>query len=269
MSRLACLCFGTILSVAPGSGLAQAYDHLIDPKTTSRAEITFAFSQEPMRTLKASEDGQLDSDNPRVPREYGSAMTWYRVALADGYPQPPLVNSPLGYDEQLPEPLHWAWIAQDGNLITRVGKGIFRLSYVDSRVNWFRDIDCRLVAWPDGDLQAPMTCNDGTQRTMQIPGDGLVRVDGVPYSRVFETEVTALPPEVPIEVLMKKLEASGAVAASPETGSIESVSETGSGAGTSEAGAAGASAQQTGSGGAVETPANVPIPKPRPENPWN
>ena len=31
-------------------------------------------------------------------------MTWYRVALADGYTQAPLVHSPWLRDEQLPEP---------------------------------------------------------------------------------------------------------------------------------------------------------------------
>ena len=108
-------------------------------------------------------------------------MTWYRVALADGYAQGPLVASPWATDEQLPEPLHWAWIADNGDLITRAGKGLFRMSFANNQSTWFQEVDCRLLAWPEGNSEAPMACNDGKQRTMQIPGDGVVLVDDVQY----------------------------------------------------------------------------------------
>src|SRR5215204_1779146 len=90
------------LSLAGSSFAAHAYYHRVDPGAASRSEISFAPSQNILRALNAG------ADNARLPPEYASAMTWYRVALADGYAQAPLVASPLGYGDQLPEPLHWA-----------------------------------------------------------------------------------------------------------------------------------------------------------------
>ena len=95
----------------------------------------------------------------------------------------------------MPEPLHWAWIADNGDLVTKVGRGIFELSFANSRSNWYRELDCRLAHLAGGNADAPMSCNDGTQRTMQIPGNGIVLVDDVPFVRVFEFEETVLPPE--------------------------------------------------------------------------
>ena len=48
-----------------------------------------------------------------------------------------------------------------------------------------------------------MTCSDGTQRTMQIPGNGIVVVDDIQYVRVFNSEQTTLPPpeEIPVDDL--------------------------------------------------------------------
>lgn len=248
MSRLVRLCLALLLSAA-GGGLAHAYDLRVDPNAARRSEIRVAFGKEPMRALKASAAGEIKSGNPQLPRAYGSAMTWYRVALADGYRQPPIIASDWSYDEGLPEPLHWAWIADTGDLVTRVGKGIFRLSFADSRVNWFRDLDCRLLSWPDGETKAPMSCRDGSSRMMQIPGDGIVRVDGVKYARVFHSESTVLPPEETLEEIMARQDLAttaavpGLVAgAGPEPEPVEPQAQ--------------------------PEPANVPIPRPRPTNPF-
>ena len=116
------------------------------------------------------------------------------MALADGYAQGPLVASPLGPWRQLPEPLHWAWVADNGDLITRVGKGLLPDILRQQTNNWFQEVDCRLQAWPEGNSEAPMVCNDGKQRTMQVPGDGIVLVDDIQYVRVFDSEETTLPP---------------------------------------------------------------------------
>ena len=96
---------------------------------------------------------------------------------------------------QLPEPLHWAWIADNGDLITRAGKGLYRISFANNQSTWFQDVDCRLQAWPEGNSEAPMVCNDGKQRTMQIPGNGVVVVDDIQYVRVFDSDETTLPPQ--------------------------------------------------------------------------
>ena len=154
-----------------------------------RAEFTIAFTPESPLASRAGKADTLDRNLRIVPREYASAMTWYRVALAGGYDQGPMVAVAVDLRRQLPEPLHWAWVADDGDLITRVGKGLFRMSFANSANNWFREVDCRLQAWPEGNADAPMICNDGKQRTMQIPGDGIVMVDDVQYVRVFDSEV--------------------------------------------------------------------------------
>ena len=68
------------------------------------------------------------------------------------------------------------------------------MSFANSANNWFQEVDCRLQAWPEGNAGAVMVCNDGKQRTMQVPGDGIVMVDDVQYVRVFDSEETKLPP---------------------------------------------------------------------------
>ena len=100
-------------------------------------------------------------------------MTWYRVALADGYTQPPIVASSWSHDEQLPEPLHWTWVADNGDLITRVDKGLFRLSFANNRSNWFHELDCRLLSWPDGQS----TSADAVQRRQGAQDAGPGRRD--------------------------------------------------------------------------------------------
>jgi hypothetical protein len=183
----------SLLSVAGSCVAAHAYDPRIDPGVTRRAEITTAFTPAFPLASRAGKADTLDRNVRIVPREYASAMTWYRVAFAGGYDQGPMLASPWNYGE-LPEPLHWAWVADDGDLITRVGKGLFRMSFANSANNWFQEVDCRLQAWPEGNAGAVMVCNDGKQRTMQVPGDGVVLVDDVQYVRVFDSEVTKLPP---------------------------------------------------------------------------
>jgi len=175
------------LSLVGSGSVAYAYDQRVNPNAANRAEISFAPSQDILRALDAA------TDDARLPQEYASAMTWYRVALADGYTQGPLVASPWVRDEQLPEPLHWAWIADNGDLITRAGKGLYRISFANNQSTWFQDVDCRLQAWPEGNSQAPMVCDDGKQRTMQIPGDGVIVVDDIQYVRVFDSDETTLP----------------------------------------------------------------------------
>lgn len=127
-----------------------------------------------------------------LPGRYVSAMTLYRVAMASGL-QPPLVATDRIYGDELAGPLQWTWSAENGNMVTRTGKGLFRLSVEESSSKWFREINCRMVQWPGGDFSAVMSCEDGKDRTMVIPSDGVVMIDEVAYTRVFPRE--PLPPE--------------------------------------------------------------------------
>jgi hypothetical protein len=276
-----------MLSAVGDVAPAYAYDQRVNPDATLRTEISIDLTKSPERALAEGVKTELRPGQARLPREYASAMTWYRVAMANGYRQAPMVASPWGYDDQLPEPLNWTWIADNGDLVTRVGKGAFRLSLADNQNNWFRDVDCKLAGWPGGDTEAPMTCGDGAQRMLRVPGGGTITVDDVPFTRVFSSEQTNLPPEVSSEELLKQLEASGTVASAPQTGSIpgtaapQDVPPRASAAGSSQVAASGAS-KPPADGSAPATaaspepddgqiqgvPANVPLPKPRPANPF-
>jgi hypothetical protein len=200
MSHLMQFCLASSLFLVGSGGAVHAYDRRVDPDVVSRAEMTVTFSPKSMQAPNGSADHIFSAEKPNLPPEYASAMTWYRVALAGGYTQAPMVASPWSRDEKLPEPLHWAWIADNGDLITRVGKGVFRISFADNQSNWFQDVDCRLSTWPGGDTEAPMTCADGKDRKMQIPGDGVIVVDDKQFTRVFDSDDTTLPPEEVIDV---------------------------------------------------------------------
>ncbi len=126
-----------------------------------------------------------------LPGRYVSAMTLYRVAMASGL-QPPLVATDRIYGDELAGPLQWTWSAENGNMVTRTGKGLFRLS-IEGSSKWFREINCRMVQWPGGDFSAVMNCEDGKERTMVVPSDGVVMIDDVAYARIFPRE--PLPPE--------------------------------------------------------------------------
>ena len=188
-----------MLSLLGGSGLVHAYDVRIDPKAASRAEFTIDFTHEYRPGTQGGSPAVVAQAVANV-RRYASAMALYRVAMTDGYAQTPLVAVPWPYDEQLPEPLHWVWIADNGDVIARTGKGHFQMSFASNQSSWFRQVDCSLLAWPEGNSEAPMTCSDGTQRTLQIPGDGIVILDAVQYARVFNSEQTTLPPPEEIAV---------------------------------------------------------------------
>ena len=208
------------LSVAGSCATAYAYDARIDPGAASRAEITIAFTPEfPLRSSKGPAD-TVDRDQRIVPAAYASAMTWYRVTLSGGYQQPLIAMAPWNYSDQLPEPLHWAWIADNGDVITRAGKGLYRMSFANSHNNWFQEVDCKLMAWPEGNSEASMTCSDGQQRTMQIPGDGVVLVDDIQYVRAFDSKETTLPPVEEIPDAKLTPEEQAAVASAGEDVSI-------------------------------------------------
>lgn len=163
-------------------GQALGFDNRIDPSTAHSLRFRFSLAE---KSPLIANPGPAHALKSGVPPEYASAMTWYRVALANGY-QPPLVARSWIYSDQLPEPLQWAWSAPNGDLVARTGKGSFLLSFEDSRKNWFRELNCRLVHWPGGDAQAIMNCNDGTQRTMLIPEEGGVVIGNVQYRRAFQ-----------------------------------------------------------------------------------
>lgn len=183
--------FIVALVLCVGTGVATAW--AIDMQSRSgglkQPPLRFAFSGE--SPLGAS-PGMTESLQNGVPGAYFSAMTLYRVAMASGL-RPPLVKPDRIYGEELAGPLQWTWSAENGDVITRVGKGTFRLSFEENRSNWFRELSCTMTQWPGGDLAAVISCEDGSERTMLIPSEGIVMLGNVAYQRIFQRE--PLPPE--------------------------------------------------------------------------
>lgn len=174
--------FAAVMLASAFSGHAFGFDYRIDPSTPHGSQLRLSFAD---RSPLVSDPGPAGTLGAAVPPEYASAMTWYRVALTHGY-EPPLVTQSWIYGDQLPEPLQYAWSAPNGDLVARTGKGAFLLSFEDNDKNWFRELTCRMIQWPDGDAQAVMSCNDGSQRTMLIPEEGSVVIGNVQYKRAFQ-----------------------------------------------------------------------------------
>lgn len=208
--RLVSVLVGVLL-VSALAGRAWGFDYRIDPSAPHRSQFRFAFAEKSPLATQPVAGEELSTG---VPAEYASAMTWYRVALSQGY-KPPLVVKSWTYSDELPEPLQWTWSAPNGDLVARTGKGSFLLSFEDSRRNWFRELNCRMIHWPGGDAQAVMNCNDGSQRTMLIPEEGGVMIGNVQYRRAFQQAPVNFDEALPISY-----EPAG-VAAEPIDQSIE------------------------------------------------
>ena len=124
MLRLVRPLLASLLSLAGGSGLAHAYDHRVDPAVMRRAEITIDFTPEyptgqPCRTADALDRNVADRaarirfGDDLVPGGVRPAAT----RRGRWSPRPgPTTNSCRSR-------LHWAWVADNGDLITRAGKG--------------------------------------------------------------------------------------------------------------------------------------------------
>ncbi len=171
-----------VLSLLGGCANAYAVDNLAEPVAVSTHGFAFA----PMAAALAHASA-ADASGASLPAEYAAAMTWYRMALSSGF-QVPVVASPWLHGDDLPPPLRWSWQTEKGELISRTGRGAFRLSFAGITANWFRELNCRMVVWPGGDLQAKIDCEDGTQRTLLIPEEGGLVLDGVQYQRAFKLE---------------------------------------------------------------------------------
>ena len=192
MKRVSVLVCAFALSAFGGQ--SWGFDNRIDPGATHSLQFRFGPAEKSPLIADPGTADTLDG----VPHEYATAMTWYRVALSQGY-QPPLVAPSWIYSDQLPEPLRWTWSAPNGDLVARTGKGSFLLSFEDSGKNWFRELNCRMIQWPGGDAQAVMNCNDGTQRTMLIPEEGGVVIGNVRYHRAFKQAPVNFDQPVPVD----------------------------------------------------------------------
>ena len=134
------------LAVCVGSGAASAWaaDTQGQPDGLEQPALRFAFSAESPLVARAE---PIESLQNGVPGAYVSAMTLYRVALASGL-QPPLVASDRIYGDELAGPLQWTWATENGDMVTRVGKGLFRLSFEENQQQLVQELNCRMVPGP-------------------------------------------------------------------------------------------------------------------------
>ena len=96
-----------------------------------------------------------------VVQDYVVAMTLYRLSPhEEDLKARVLVLNWMGA-QGLPDAFRLVWAASNGNLVARIGKGLFRLSHGNYRANWFEDLDCRLINWSGGEIEAAVSCSDG------------------------------------------------------------------------------------------------------------
>jgi hypothetical protein len=155
--------------------------------------------QSPAWLFRGSETGlgTLYPTDLEIVQRYVASMTLYRLAPAeDGLKASVLALDWVGTD-RLPEMFRLVWSAPNRNLVARIGKGLFRISSGNYRANWFNDLDCRLVNWSNGEAGATVSCADGKDRRMLVPGTGVLVIDNEQYQRMFPMdEETGPKPEL-------------------------------------------------------------------------
>jgi hypothetical protein len=136
--------------------------------------------------------GTLYPDHLDLVQRYVSSMTLYTRAPDEKSLKARVLTLDWVGTDRLPDAFRLVWTAPNGNLVARIGKGLFRISSGNYRANWFQDVDCRLVNWSGGELEAAVSCTDGKDRRMLVPGTGLLMIDNVQFKRVFpmDEEIT-------------------------------------------------------------------------------
>ena len=170
----------SLLSVGQQRG-HHAYDHRIDRRHAPRR----LHAPSPELSLPAR---HTPTTVRIVPREYASALV--QVAFG-GATIGARWRPPLGCRRRW-EPLHWAWVADNGDLITRWQRRGSSAFLRQQRQQLVQEVDCRLQAWPEGNAEAPQAASRvhaGARRRHRA---------GRRHSicPVFRSERTTLPPEI-------------------------------------------------------------------------
>ncbi|MBL8583777.1 MAG: hypothetical protein JNL61_16330 [Rhizobiaceae bacterium] len=174
-----------VMSVGGVAPAAAAQDYRFEPSIARPAEAVTMAARLPANIAQGPAV-VFSRQMAAIPQDYAPAMVWYRTALVRGAPQF-ATGEPRG-DEEEADPLEFVWRAENGDLVSKTGRGLFHLTYGAAGNSWYRELDCRLVAWPDGESKATMNCSDGAQRTMVIPSAGTVVIDDISYIRPVAEE---------------------------------------------------------------------------------
>lgn len=81
--------------------------------------------------------------------------------------------------EGLPTLEPFTWVAANGDMVRRVGDGLFILSAGNQLGNWYTDVTCRVTTWPT------LFCTDTRERTISAPDLETLTLDGIPFKRPY------------------------------------------------------------------------------------
>jgi hypothetical protein len=121
--------------------------------------------------------GQRYAGNEIVIARYATAMRRYKAA-AERSEFDRLAISFLPRDNTgTLEP--FTWIADNGDMVRRMGDGIFRLMAGDPLGNWYTETTCQVTLWPT------FYCSDDRERVMAAPDLQTMVFDGVTFRRPY------------------------------------------------------------------------------------
>ena len=127
--------------------------------------------------------------NETVVVQYSVAMRRYKSAAERSEAERMAISFLPREGQSSVEP--FTWIAADGDMVRRIGDGLFALSAGNPIGNWYTDVKCRVELWPK------LFCEDGSQRTMSAPNLATLILDGVEYTRPYR--MVEDPPQPPAE----------------------------------------------------------------------
>lgn len=179
--RVSCVLTISAGCVAP----AVARDYRLEPSIIRPADA-FVIAAHLPGNIGEGPAAVFSRQMAAIPKDYAPAMIWYRAALSQGAAQ--MTTREPRTDEEATDPLQYVWRAENGDLVSKTGRGMFHLTYGGGGNSWHREVDCRMVAWPDGQATAMMNCSDGVQRAMVVPSAGTVVIDEVAYVRTVTVE---------------------------------------------------------------------------------
>lgn len=137
------------------------------------------------RLLPTHTIANLYAGREMVIAQYTVAMRRYKAAGERGLgDRLAIAFQPSGAAPAL-EP--FTWVAANGDMVRRIGNGVFAVSAGSQLGNWYVDVTCQVVLWPT------LACADGSERKIAAPDLETLLLDGVEFKRPYPK--AELPPE--------------------------------------------------------------------------
>jgi hypothetical protein len=179
------ICLSSVLPITDGALGGERAGRLVAGNAGQGPTLLFSSSEIGLGTLYPA---HLD-----LVQRYVSSMTLYSLAPNENDLKAKVLTLNWVGTDRLPDAFRLVWAAPNGNLIARIGRGLFRISSGNYRANFFRNVDCQLMNWSGGEIEAAVSCSDGKDRSMLVPGNGLLVIDNVQYRRIFPMDEQVTP----------------------------------------------------------------------------